>query len=73
MEGEQPRRTAGKKAPVMAVPTGLSPEEHYAAALAATSPLAKEADVSDDLEFAIRTVCEQGSNIDNWRETASRN
>ena len=68
IEGEQSRRTAGKKAPVMAVPTGLSPEELYSAAIASPSPLSKETIVSDDLDFAIRKVCELGEGINKWRE-----
>ena len=37
--GAQARRMALKATPIMAVPTGLKPEEHFEAGLHASSPL----------------------------------
>ena len=63
IEQAQSRKTAGKSAPVRSVPLGLSSQDHFAAAIAVTSPLDKEPPLADDLDFAIRTIVEQGETL----------
>ena len=46
-------------APARAVPLGLSPQEHFLAALSAESPLEAEPPIADDLELAVNTIINQ--------------
>ena len=69
VEQMQTRKTAGKHSPLVCVPSGLNPVDHFNAGLSCESPLDKSARVSDDLDFAVRKVCELGDKIDEWRES----
>ena len=62
IENMQSRRSAGINVPLKAVPCGLTPEVHYVC-----SPLEREPELPDDLDFAVRTVIAEAGNIDNWR------
>ena len=50
------------------VPYGLTPDLHALLAEANDSPLASRVELSDDLDFAIRTVVSCGSDIRAWRQ-----
>ncbi len=68
LEQAQSRKSAGLAAPVRAVPLGLDPLEHFRAGCIADSPLSDEPRISDDLEYAVRIIVREGSNIANWRK-----
>ena len=68
LEQAQSRKSAGLAAPVRAVPLGLDPLEHFRAGCIADSPLSDEPRISDDLEYAVRIIVREGSNIAKWRE-----
>ena len=69
LERQQGRKQAGAQAPVRTVPWGLEPAEHFEAGLHSRSPLEEEPMVPDDLDFAVRTIVEKGSGIDEWRQS----
>ena len=66
-EGAQSRRSAGANVPFKAVPAGLTPEEHYYAALDIESPLFVETPLPDDLDYAVRTIVSKGAATEDWR------
>ena len=68
LDSIQTRKSAGRATPVAAVPAGLEPHEHFYAGLAATSPLAEEPTIPEDLEWAVKKTVEMGADIDSWRE-----
>ena len=63
----QSRRQAGIAAPLLAVPTGLEPLEHFEAGLIAPSPLNAPSQTPHDLEFAVKQISKLGPSIDKWR------
>jgi hypothetical protein len=50
------------------LPVGLPPEVHLIMGCAVESPLQRPVELADDLDFAVRTVIEQGTNIRAWRQ-----
>ena len=50
------------------LPYGLPPEVHAMLAEAVSSPFEAEVPLGDDLDFAIRTVVAEGTNIRAWRQ-----
>ena len=67
LKGAQSRRSAGTNVPFKAVPAGLTPEEHYYAALDIESPLLEEPPLPDDLDYAVRTIVSKGAATEDWR------
>ena len=63
----QAKRMTGWSTPIMSVPSGLQPEEHFRQGCLAASPFDCDAGLPDDLEFAVRTIAEQKGNIREWR------
>ena len=53
--------------PVASLPKGLPPTVHFKAGSLADSPVDKESEVPDDLDFAIRKTIALGSKADAWR------
>ena len=68
VEGAQSRKSSGIAAPKRVVPVGLEPVAFFEQALLEPSPLQEEPNVSADLEFSVRKVCELGADIDKWRD-----
>ena len=50
------------------LPYGLPPEVHVLLAEAVSSPFEAEVSLGDDLDFAVRTVVAEGTNIRAWRQ-----
>ena len=67
VEGLQSRRTAGAHIPIRAVPTGLSPADHFDIGLDAELPLEAEPKYRDS-DFAVRTLIREGVGIEAWRQ-----
>lgn len=68
VERRQSRKSVGARLHVRAVPTGLSPEEHFWAALQVDSPMEKDPEVPMDIEFAIEMELQLGAGIKIWRK-----
>ena len=67
LDSMQTRKSAGRAAPVCAVPAGLEPQAHYFAGLQAKSPLSVAPQVPSDLEWAIQKNVTLRAEIDSWR------
>ena len=50
------------------IPLGLPPELHWEFSKVLRNPLEEYACISDDMDFALRTLVSQGSNISRWRK-----
>jgi hypothetical protein len=65
--GVQSRKDCVSHTRVRLIPVGLPPEIHLVMGCATESPLQRPVELADDLDFAVRTVVEQGANIQRWR------
>ena len=63
----QSRRSSGVNVPFRVVPMGLSPQQHFHAAMNEQSPFLGEPKLPEDLDFAVRTVVREGKDIGKWR------
>ena len=68
LDSLQSRKSAGRGAPVAAVPAGLEPEMHFEVGKTAKSPLSMEQPVPADLDWTIKKQVELRGEIDAWRE-----
>ena len=68
-EGLQARKSAGRNAPLKAVPAGLEPRVHFRVGMAAASPLDQEAELPADLTFCVNKLDELRGEIDQWRQS----
>ena len=67
VESYQTKREVGIAPTAAAVPVGLTMREFFEAAIEAENPLERQASISDDLDFAIRTEVDRRTSMEEWR------